>query len=138
MCPNNPVCVLDRLPDEWIVCFVPPQEHQWWHRFLRSRLKHCFAIKKEGADAWVVFEPWWSRILINVLTDWEAQLFLDWGKKGIMLRVTERIPGNSSQLRGWMTCAALVAHVLGRNYWVWTPYQLLMRLLKEPGVKVCS
>lgn len=126
-----PFCLLQRPAAQWLVCFVPPKEQQWWHPLLRSRLKHCFALKREGADRWTLFEPWWSRILIATLTDDEAERFLAWGREGVILTVKERIPGSSSQLRGWMSCAALVAHVLGRSYFVYTPAQLLRRLEKE-------
>ena len=30
-----------------------------------------------------------------------------------------------------MTCAALVAHHLGRDYWAWTPHQLYRALRRE-------
>jgi hypothetical protein len=129
---NKPVCLLEKPASDWLVCFVPPIEKQWWHWMLRSRFKHCFALKHEGPDCWVLFEPWWSRILIAKLNNDEAQAFIDWGKKGIILKVKEHKPGRSSQWRGWMSCAALVAHVLGRPCWVYTPAQLLKKLLREP------
>jgi len=126
-----PFCLLNRPAAEWLVCFVPPKERQWWHRLLGSPLKHCFAIKREAPNAWTLFEPWWSRILIATLTDEEAEPFLNWGREGVILKVKEAIPGTSSQLRVWMSCAALIAHVLGRNYLVYTPAQLLRRLIRE-------
>ena len=126
-----PVCLLKRPPGEWLVCFVPPKEKQWWHRYLRGPFKHCFALKHEGTNRWTLFEPWWSRILVATLTDAEANAFIAWGREGVILPVTEWIPGRSSQLRGWMSCAALVAHLLGRPYWVWTPRQLYNRLARE-------
>jgi len=57
------------------------------------------------------------------------------GVKGDVLLVREAIPGHSSQLRGWMTCAVLTAHLLGRKYLVWTPHQLYRLLLRE--LQVC-
>ena len=130
----EPICLLERPPGEWIVCFVPPIDKQWWHPLLPSRLKHCYALKPEGPDRWVIFEPWWNRILLTIGTDQEAAVFLAWGRQGKILRVRENSPGRSSQIRGWMSCAALVAHLLGRYYWVWTPKQLYNRLRREPGV----
>jgi hypothetical protein len=131
---TEPVSLLQREPGEWIVCFVPAIDRQWWHRYLPSKMKHCYALKPEGVDRWLIFEPWWSRLLLAVATDEEAKVFLAWGRRGKMLRVREHVPGRSSQMRVWMSCAALVAHLLGRNYWVWTPKQLYERLRKEPGV----
>lgn len=125
-----------RKPAEWFVCFVPPIEPQWWHWMLRSRLKHCFAIRRDHCGNYIVFEPWWSRIFLACLSDRESQLFLTWASLGVTLKVREKIPGRSSQLRIWMSCAALLAHMLGRNYYVWTPQQLYNRLIKEPDVVV--
>jgi hypothetical protein len=51
-----------------------------------------------------------------------------------MLLVRENVPGAGSQVRGWMTCAAMTSYLLGRNYAVWTPHGLYQRLLREPGV----
>ncbi len=47
------------------------------------------------------------------------------------LLVGEAIPGSSNQVRIWVNCANLVAHLLGRPYWIWTPHQLYRRLLEE-------
>ena len=30
-------------PVDWIVCFVPGLERQWWHRFVHHKHKHVFA-----------------------------------------------------------------------------------------------
>lgn len=48
--------------------------------------------------------------------------------------VRESIPGSSSQIRGWMNCAALACYLLGRSYWVWFPHGLYKLLLREPHV----
>lgn len=124
-----------REPAEWLVCFVPPIAPQPWHWLLKSSWKHCFALKRETDGSWTVFEPWWSRMFLSGLTPEEAQLFLRWASRGMVLAAREAIPGKSSQLRFWMTCAALVAHLLGRRYWAWTPRQLYHRLAHEPGVR---
>jgi len=118
----------------WFVCFVPPIDKQWWHRFVPSSHKHVFALRPERDGEWTVFEPWWSRLLVATITTEQAVKFLRWGALGDVLLVRESIPGHSSQLRGMMTCAALAAHMLGRTYFVWTPHQLYLRLLREPNV----
>jgi hypothetical protein len=46
------------------------------------------------------------------------------------------VPGHSSQLRGWLSCAALVAHLLGRRCFVYTPAQLLKRLRAESETEI--
>ena len=122
--------LVPREPVEWMVCFVPPIERQWWHWLIPHRWKHCFAMKYENGS-WMVFEPWWSRMFLAVLTKDEAKYFLAWAERGEILLVKEHIPGRSSQLRGWLTCASLIAHLLGRNYWVWTPHALYRKLLRE-------
>lgn len=127
-----------REPAEWLVCFVPPLEMQWWHWILRSSWKHCFAMRREAHGNWTVFEPWWSRMFLAGLSEGEAARFLCWAATGAVLRVREAIPGNSNQIRGWMTCAALIAHLLGRKYWVWTPRQLFYCLVKEPATQYVS
>ena len=50
--------------------------------------------------------------------------------------VRENVPGNGSQFRVWMNCAALTAYLLGRNYWSWTPHGLYVRLRRDPSVQV--
>lgn len=127
---SGPICLVYREPVDWLVCFVPAIDRQWWHCLL-GKYKHCYALRKISDNQWLVLEPWWSRIMLTTLTDHEAELFIRWGRRGTILTVREHIPGASSQLRGWMSCAALVAHLLGRNYMVWTPQQLLNRLQNE-------
>jgi hypothetical protein len=121
-------------PAAWFVCFVPPIDKQFWHRFVHKVHAHVFALRPEREEEWTVFEPWWTRLLVATITTEQAVKFLLWGAKGDVLMVREAIPGHSSQLRGMMTCAALAAHMLGRTYWVWTPHQLYRRLLREPNV----
>ena len=73
--------------------------------------------------------------MVTVLDLDEAVKFLRWGALGTILKVTERIPGNGSQARGWANCAVLTSLMLGRSYWTWTPHGLYRRLAAENGVK---
>ena len=118
----------------WYVCFVPGLKKQWWHPFVNERHKHVFAMKPAGMGEWTLLEPWWHRLLAATITSEQARKFLLWGARGDVLHVREFIPGQGSQLRGWMTCAALASYLLGRRYWVWTPDGLYRRLLREPNV----
>jgi hypothetical protein len=120
---------------EWFVCFVPGLQKQWWHRFANPRHQHVFALKMGDDDNFVIFESWWTRIMVTTLGIDEAVKFLRWGAAGSILRVTERIPGNGSQARGWANCAVLTSLMLGRSYWTWTPHGLYKRLLAENGVE---
>lgn len=126
---------VSKLPSEWFVCFVPGLQKQWWHRFTNPRHQHVFALKMVEDDHWVIFESWWTRIMVTVLSIDEAMKFLRWGALGNILRVTERIPGSGSQARGWTNCAVLTSLMLGRSYWTWTPHGLYKRLSAEDGVK---
>jgi hypothetical protein len=141
MCPielklNPDGSIIDLAPAFWMVCFVPPIEPQWWHRFVHRRHKHCFAIKEEANGLWTIFEPWWSRLLLAGITAPQALKYLTWAARGDVFLVKAEIPGNSSQLRGMLTCGALVAHMLGRaDFLVWTPHQLYKRLAADPNVK---
>ena len=91
---------------------------------------------RRGSDGgYMLVEPWWRRIMISTLTPEQARKFLIWGARGDVLLVRENVPGAGSQVRGWMTCAALTAYLLGRNYAVWTPHGLYQRLLRETGVR---
>ena len=121
-------------PREWLVCFVPGLLKQWWHPFVNKRHKHVFVMRPAGPGEWTLFEPWWHRILIATITSEQARKFLIWGARGDVLHVREAVPGRGSQVRGWMTCAALAAYLLGRRYWVWTPHGLYKLLVREPGV----
>lgn len=122
-------------PSEWFVCFVPGLQKQWWHRFTHPKHKHVFALKMVGEDQWVIYEPWWNRIMVTVLGIDEAVKFLRWGATGSILKVRERIPGDGSQARGWANCAVQISLMLGRPYWTWTPHGLYKRLATEHGVE---
>jgi hypothetical protein len=124
------------LPEaEWLICFVPGLYPQWWHRFANKRHKHVFAIRKLDDNSWLLVEPWWTRLMVNVLTFDQASKFLHWGAAGHVLKVREAIPGRGTQLRGWSNCAVLMAFLLGRSYWTWTPQGLYRRLLADTGVE---
>jgi len=122
-------------PADWLVLFVPGLRRQWWHPFVHPRHKHCFVMRPAAGGGYILVEPWWTRMMISALTPAQARKFLAWGAQGDVLLVRERIPGTGSQVRGWMTCAALTAYLLGRSYAVWTPHGLFQRLLREPGVR---
>lgn len=121
-------------PGNWFVLFVPGLQKQWWHPFVNKRHKHVFAMRPAGKDEWTLFEPWWHRLLTATITAEQARKFLLWGARGDVLLVRETVPGHGSQVRGWMTCAALASYLLGRKYWVWTPHGLYKLLLREPNV----
>ena len=125
-------------PAEWLVLFVPGLQAQWWHPFAHERHKHVFLMRPLDNGAYLLVEPWWTRMMVSTLTPAQAEKFLAWGAQGDVLRVREQIPGCGSQLRGWMNCAAFVAYLLGRPYRVWTPHGLYRQLLGEPGVQVVS
>ncbi len=120
---------------EWLICFVPGLRRQWWHRFAHPRHKHVFAIRKLENRTWLLVEPWWTRLMVNVLTFDQALDFLRWGAAGHILKVRESIPGRGNQMRGWSNCAVLMAFLLGRSYWTWTPDGLYRRLIADPGVE---
>jgi len=121
-------------PRGWYVCFVPGLKKQWWHPFVNRRHKHVFAMRPAGPGEWTLFEPWWHRLLSATITSEQARKFLLWGARGDVLHVHEAVPGQGSQVRGWMTCATLASYLLGRKYWVWTPHGLYKLLLREPNV----
>lgn len=122
----------------WLVCFVPGLRRQWWHPFADSRHKHVFALRPLEDGTWLLMEPWWTRMMVNVLTLDQAIKFLRWGGMGDVLKVRERIPGSGSQMRGWANCSVLVSYMLGRSYWTWTPNGLYRRLLDEADVEPVS
>lgn len=120
---------------DWLVCFVPGLRRQWWHRFAHPKHKHVFAIRMVDDHTWLLVEPWWTRLMVNVLTLEQAIKFLRWGAAGHILKVREAIPGRGSQMRGWSNCAVLTAFLLGRSYWTWTPDGLYRRLRADTGVE---
>lgn len=119
---------------DWLVCFVPGLQKQWWHRFANRRHQHVFAIRMLADGSWLLVESWWTRMLVSVLTLDEALKFLRWGAAGDILQVREAVPGRGNQLRGWSNCAVMMAFMLGRAYRTWTPHGLYRRLLAEQGV----
>jgi len=122
-------------PATWFICFVPGLRRQWWHAFADRRHKHVFALRPLQDGTWLLVEPWWTRMMVNVLTLEQAIRFLRWGGMGDVLKVRERIPGCGSQMRGWANCSVLVSYMLGRRYWTWTPNGLYRRLASEPDVE---
>lgn len=120
---------------QWLVCFVPGLKRQWWHRFASARHKHVFALRKVDEQRWLLVEPWWTRLMVSVLTPDEASKFLRWGAAGDILKVRESIPGRGSQARGWANCAVLISYMLGRSYWTWTPHGLYQRLKAEASTE---
>jgi hypothetical protein len=120
---------------EWFVCFVPGLQRQWWHRFANARHQHVFAIRMVDDGTWILVEPWWTRMLVTVLTLDEAVKFLRWGATGNILQVREAVPGHGNQVRGWANCAVLTAFLLGRSYRTWTPYGLYRRLLADSDAR---
>ncbi|WP_068074230.1 TetR/AcrR family transcriptional regulator C-terminal domain-containing protein [Novosphingobium lentum] len=126
---NGSLVTLD--PVEWIICFVPGLQAQWWHRFVFSKHKHVFAMRPTNTGSWILVEPWWSRMMVTVLPPADAVKFLRWGGTGDILRVREAVPGHASQVRGWSNCAVLTAFVLGRRSFTWTPHGLYLQLLRE-------
>ena len=122
-------------PAEWLVLFVPGLRRQWWHPFVHERHKHCFLMRPDKAGGYLIVEPWWTRMMVSTLSADQARKFLLWGAQGDMLLVRENVPGAGCQVRGWMTCAAMTAYLLGRPYTVWTPHGLYQRLLLEPEVR---
>ena len=123
---------------EWLICFVPGLYPQWWHRFAHAKHKHVFAIRKLDDENWLLVEPWWTRLMVNVLAADEAIKFLRWGAAGHMLKVREAIPGRGTQLRGWSNCAVLMAFLLGRSYWTWTPHGLYRKLVADASVEAIN
>lgn len=116
---------------QWFVCFVPGLQKQWWHRFANASHQHVFLIRMVDDERWILVEPWWTRMMVTVLSLDEAVKFLRWGATGHILQVREAVPGCGNQVRGWANCAVLTAFLLGRSYRTWTPYGLYRRLLAE-------
>jgi hypothetical protein len=122
-------------PVDWIVCFVPGLQRQWWHRLVRHKHKHVFAMRPLGVGNWLLVEPWWTRLMITILPPADATRFLRWGATGDMLQVRECVPGKASQIRGWSNCAVLTAFLLGRPSWAWTPNGLYRELLRDEATR---
>ena len=122
-------------PADWLICFVPGLQKQWWHRFVNKKHKHVFAMRPTDTASWILVEPWWTRLMVTLLPSPDAVKFLRWGASGDILRVREAVPGEGNQARGWSNCAVLASFVLGRKSRTWTPHGLYLQLIKEPGAK---
>jgi hypothetical protein len=122
-------------PAEWLICFVPGLQKQWWHRFVNAKHKHVFAMRPTDTASWILVEPWWTRLMVTLLPSADAVKFLRWGASGDILRVREAVPGHGNQARGWSNCAVLSSFVLGRASHTWTPHGLYRQLCREKDVK---
>src|SRR3546814_13680098 len=54
-------------PVDWIVCFVPGLQSQWWHRFVLSKHKHVYAMRPTSTGSWLLVEPWGTRMMVTIL-----------------------------------------------------------------------
>jgi hypothetical protein len=122
-------------PAEWLICFVPGLQKQWWHRFVNAKHKHVFAMRPTDTASWILVEPWWTRLMVTLLPSGDAVKYLRWGACGDILRVREAVPGHGNQARGWSNCAVLSSFVLGRASHTWTPHGLYRQLCRETDVK---
>ena len=122
-------------PEEWLICFVPGLQKQWWHPFVNAKHKHVFAMRPIDTAHWILVEPWWTRVMVTLLSLADAVKFLRWGACGDILRVRESIPGRGNQARGWSNCAVLCSFILGRASHTWTPHGLYRQLCGEKDVR---
>jgi AefR-like transcriptional repressor, C-terminal domain len=122
-------------PADWLICFVPGLQKQWWHRFVNGKHKHVFAMRPTDTASWILVEPWWTRLMVTLLPSDDAVKFLRWGASGDILRAREAVPGHGNQARGWSNCAVLASFVLGRASHTWTPHGLYRQLCREKDVK---
>lgn len=122
-------------PAEWLICFVPGLQKQWWHPFVNAKHKHVFAMRPIDTANWILVEPWWTRLMVTLLSLADAVKFLRWGACGDILRVREAVPGRGNQARGWSNCAVLCSFILGRASHTWTPHGLYRQLCCEKDVK---
>jgi hypothetical protein len=122
-------------PAEWLICFVPGLQKQWWHPFVNAKHKHVFAMRPINTANWILVEPWWTRVMVTLLSLADVVKFLRWGACGDILRVREAIPGRGNQARGWSNCAVLCSFILGRASHTWTPHGLYRQLCGERDVK---
>jgi len=121
-------------PADWVVCFVPGLEREWWHRFAHPTHQHVFAMRPIGGRLWLLVESWKNKLSVASLDVADALKFMKWASAGDVLRVKEHLPGSASHTRGWSNCAVLSALLLGRRSRTWTPHGLYRQLAAEPGV----
>jgi hypothetical protein len=119
---------------DWLVCFVPGLQHEWWHPFIHPTHQHVFALRPLGGKLWLVVESWKKRLSVTTLDVRDALKFMRWASAGDVLRVKEHLPGTAWHTRGWSNCAVLTALLLGRRSWAWTPHGLYRQLVSEPEV----
>jgi hypothetical protein len=121
-------------PVDWLICFVPGLEQEWWHRFAHPTHQHVFAMRPIGGRLWLLVESWKNKLSVASLDVIDALKFMRWASAGDVLRVKEHLPGSASHARGWSNCAVLTALLLGRRSLAWTPHGLYRQLVSEPGV----
>jgi hypothetical protein len=119
---------------DWLVCFVPGLEQEWWHRFVHPAHQHVFAMRPLRGGLWLVVESWKKRLSVASVDVRDALKFMRWASVGDVLRAKEHLPGRALHTPGWSNCAVLTALLLGRRSWTWTPHGLYRRLVNEPGV----
>lgn len=122
----------------WLVFFMPVQV---W----RFTVNHCFLVRQAGPKHTMVVDPGRARCAIDVVPGncfelakhflrpgWECwHLTADAGGSVDMTEPPRR--------RGpFLTCAAIVAHMMGLNAFVFSTRGLKLAILKAGGEKISS
>lgn len=125
----------------WHVAFVdraPEAPRRWWDVFTRPGWRHVLMFSYHAdAERWVVIDPLWGGIIVELLNQDEFACFLT----SISPRLTACLWASAAARRsllprigGW--CVPVVSSVLGMRHGALTPrglYRQLIRRGAEPS-----
>lgn len=136
-------CCMSRaaaMVDEWIVLFGKARGPATiWTRLLSRPWQHCFALGHEArGGGWVEVNPAFNMVRMNVLRREDVERWLSAAAhlRWTMLRIAQRDAGPHRPRLGLLTCAGLLAHIIGLRETVWTPRGLHRHLIRAGAVPV--
>jgi len=116
---------------EWHVIFGEANAPFWWQKYLKKGYRHVSALGFDvNSQKWIFFDPGWDGIVIRAVDTQAADLIINMAlTDGKILRC---IPCNEKVIkpRILMTCVSQMAHLLGINKFLLTPYGLHCALTK--------
>lgn len=122
---------------EWFIAFTDRTNTKFWYDpLIKKGFKHCYAFTYDkSAGVWLIFDPAVDSLVIRALSFKKAERFLR-TLKGIdtVLEVNiEKEPLFFT--RHFQSCVTQIAHLVGVNIVIPTPYHLYCALVKR-GARV--
>ena len=118
---------------EWFVAFTDRTNTKFWYDpLIKPGFKHCYAFTYDkAAGVWLIFDPAIDSLVIRALSFKKAERFL-YSIKGQDAVLEVKVPKEPQFLtRHFQSCVTSIAHLVGVNILIPTPYRLFCALVKQ-------